>query len=216
MILFVFTLGYSFADNPNTKFDALYVYEVDPNNKLSLVDSSIIYEKFFDKDNKYNDTTILQELIDVSYPSELFFKRIYYNKWHKHDTTQKGDRIIYRFFSWCTQKDTIGTFIDSKGETKFNIKYDKCKIVDILTYDEDGRLVEYTYSYNKNDRTEKLEYNEAGRLSKIENDNAYYEIYYDKEGKLDFILTKYDDLIDFALSGGKSIEKYVKYQFVYE
>lgn len=211
-ILFASSAGDGYKPMP--EFETIKVYEVDENNNLSLLDTALI-EQFDMTNQTYNDTTILKDFINVTYDDGTILGVLYHGSWQMHDTTYDDGVTTYEFASWC-KRDTVDTEINTAGKRVYEIEYENCKIKDILKYDDEERLIHYTYQYQGRDRSEDYKYNSYDKLIDIKSPKGIFRINYDEYGRIDTIEEDIEDLTNIFKTGGDSIKRTVIYKFEYE
>src|SRR6056300_486533 len=212
LILIPFSLLSQGAINNNTII-TLSVLEIDSENKLSLTDTNVVYERTFHQDFKYSDSLMLEELFEVAYPSLKIYSYLKGSKYQGIDSTEDDGIITYKFMSWCN-KDTVDWETNDSGKLVYEIEYDNCRLVDIVKLDEQNRLLEYSLMSQGTKSTEAYEYDKKGRLYKVNSTKANLTIYYDENtNRIDKIIEIQEDLGNLIETMGSSLEREIEYKF---
>lgn len=198
----------------NSRIETLKILEIELDNKLSLIDTSVVYNKTYNDESKYSDSHLIEELFEVSYPSLKIFRFLMASKHEGIDSTEDDGVITYRFLSWCN-KDTVDWETGSDGKLEYEIEYDNCRLEDIVKLDTENRLLEYSMIASGKKSTESYEYDEKGRLYKVKATKANLTIYYDSFDRIDRIIELQDNLGNFVESLGSSTKQEIEYKFVY-
>ncbi|MFN3194629.1 MAG: hypothetical protein ACE364_01590 [Chlorobiota bacterium] len=199
----------------NNSIDNLTILEIDKDNKLSLSDTSIVYQRKYTDNYKYSDSIMLEELFEVAYPSLMIYNYLKSSKYEVIDSTEDDGVMTYEFQSWCS-KDTVDWETDDSGNLIYEIEYDNCRLVDIVKLDEQQRLLEYSFINQGTKSTESYEYDDKGRLYKVDATKAKLTIYYDEStNRIDKIIEVQDNLGNLIETMGSSLEREIEYKFEY-
>lgn len=199
----------------NNSIDNLTILEIDKDNKLSLSDTSIVYQREYTDKYKYSDSIMLEELFEVAYPSLMIYNYLKSSKYEVIDSTEDDGVMTYEFQSWCS-KDTVDWETDDSGNLIYEIEYDNCRLVDIVKLDEQQRLLEYSFINQGTKSTESYEYDDKGRLYKVDATKAKLTIYYDEStNRIDKIIEVQDNLGNLIETMGSSLEREIEYKFEY-
>ena len=199
----------------NNSIDNLTILEIDKDNKLSLSDTNIVYQRKYTDKYKYSDSIMLEELFEVAYPSLKIYNYLVGSKYEGIDSTEDDGVMTYKFLSWCN-KDTVDWETDDTGKLVYEIEYDNCRLVDIVKLDEKRRLLEYSLISQGNKSTESYEYDDKGRLYKVDATKAKLTIYYDEStNRIDKIIEIQENLGNLIETMGSSLKREIEYKFKY-
>lgn len=202
------------ASTPKPDIHSLKVYEIDPDNKLSLVDTNLVYSKTYSDKDKYSEEQVILDLIEVSYPSLKLLKFLKVSKHDKMDSTYDDGITTYKFYSWC-QKDTVDWDTDDNGKVVYEIEVDNCKITDLIKTDSKNRLIHYTFTSMGHSSSEDYRFDDNDKLAEITSFKGHFMLYYDKLGRLDRIVKDYENLGNLIETMGSSLKRVITYQFNY-
>ena len=215
LILIPLSLFSQGAINNNNTINNLIILEIDVDNKLSLADTNIVYQRTYTEKYKYSDSMMLEELFEVAYPSLKIYNYLKGSKYEGIDSTEDDGVTTYKFLSWC-RKDTVDWETDDTGKLVYEIEYDNCRLVDIVKLDEQRRLLEYSLVSQGNKRTEAYEYDAKGRLKKVNATKANLTIYYDENtNRIDKIVEVQENLGNIIETMGSSLKREIEYKFEY-
>ena len=210
----IYLYSQSFS-KPTPQFNSLKILEIDLNNKLSLMDTAVVYDRTFSDKYKYDFNLILEELIEVAYPSLEIYNYLMVSSYQNLDSTEDDGIRTYKFSSWC-HRDTVDWETGRDGKIEYEIEYSNCKIVDIVKLDIKNRLINYTFSSMGKASSEDYKYDENDRLIEITSPKGHFMLYYDEFNRVDKIVEDYENIGNIIQTMGGSLKREISYKFVYE
>lgn len=217
IVLFLIPL-YIFSQSSNKftpEINSLKILEIDMDNKLSLLDTAIVFDRAFNDKYKFNLGQIMEELIEVGYPKIELYHFLMASKYQILDSTIDDGVKTYEFSSWC-KRDTVDWETDENGKIIYEIEYSNCKIKDIVKLDEKNRLVHYTFSSMGKASSEDYKFDENDRLVEITSPKGHFMLYYDEFNRVDRIVEDYENIGNLIETMGKSLKREITYKFVYD
>jgi hypothetical protein len=215
LILFIPICLFSQSSNSsNPQFNSLKILEIDLDNKLSLTDTSVVFDRTFSDKYNYNFHQIMEELIEVAYPTLDLYNYLMISKYQNLDSTEDDGIRTYKFSSWC-HRDTVDWETGEDGKIKFEIEYSNCKIIDIVKLDKKNRLVHYTFSSMGKSSSEDYKFDDKDRLKEISSPKGHFILYYDEYDRVDRIVEDYENIGNFIQTMGESLKREITYKFVY-
>lgn len=217
LILFVPIYLFSYSTSKQApKINSLKVYEIDTDNKLSLMDTNLVYSQVYDDNHKYSDSATILELIEVSYPNIELLYFLKASKDHKMDSSYDDGITTYKFYSWC-KEDTVDWDINENGKKVYEIEYSNCKIKDIIKTDQKNRLIHYSFISLGKESSEDYRFDDkTDKLAEIKSFKGHFMFYYDEFGRIDHIVEDYQNLGNLVETMGKSLKREIIYKFQYE
>ncbi len=204
------------SSNPKSDFNSLQILEIDLDNKLSLVDTSIVYDRVFSEKYKYDFKQILEELIEVSYPTLELYQYLMVSNYHELDSTEDDGIRTFTFSSWC-KRDTVDWETGENGKIEYEIEYSNCKIVDIVKLDKNNRLIHYSFSSMGRVSSEDYKFDNQDRLVEITSPKGHFMLYYDDvNNRVDRIVEDYENIGNIIQTMGSSLKREITYKFVYK
>lgn len=218
LVLLLFVPIYLFSQsssNIKPQINSLKILEIDLDNKLSLLDTAEVYNRTFSEDYKYNFNQIMEELIEVSYPTLDIYHFLMSSSYQNLDSSESGGIRTYKFSSWC-KGDTVDWETGKNGKLEYEIKYSNCKIVDVVKLDKNNRLVNYTFTSLGNTSSEDYRFDEQNRLVEITSPKGHFMLYYDENNRVDRIVEDYENIGNIVQTLGGSLKREITYKFVYQ
>lgn len=203
------------SSNIKPQINSLKILEIDLDNKLSLMDTSEVYNRTFSDEYKYNFDQILEELIEVAYPKIDLFHFLMASNYQNLDSSESDGIRTYKFSSWC-KRDTIDWETGKDGKIEYEIEYSKCKVMDIVKLDKNNRLVNYTFTSLGNTSSEDYRFDEQDRLAEITSPKGHFMLYYDEFNRVDKIVEDYENIGNIVQTLGGSLKREITYKFVYQ
>lgn len=207
---------FSFSSSkPTPKINSLKVYEIDTDNKLSLLDTNLVYSQNYNDEYKYSDSAVILELIEVSYPNVDLLYFLKASEIDKMDSTYDDGVTTYKFYSWC-KKDTVDWETDDKGKIVYDIECSNCKIQDIIKTDSKNRLIHYSFISLGHESAEDYRFDDNDKLAEINSFKGHFLFFYDDLGRIDYIKEDYQNLGNLVETMGNSLKREIIYKFKYE
>ena len=203
------------SNQPNNKINSLKIFEIDVDNKLSLVDTTLAFSQKYNDKYQYNDSTVLSKLIEVAYPSLSLLNYLKRSTNTIMDSTFDDDITTYSFHSWCN-KDTVDWDTDDKGELIYEIEFNNCKVRDTVKIDKNNRMVYYSYSSLGRNSGESYRFDDKDRLVEITSTKGHFLLYYTKNNRIDKIVEDYENIGNLIETMGSSLKREIVYKFKYE
>lgn len=200
---------------PTSKINSLKVYEIDVDNKLSLIDTSLVFSQNYTDKYVYHDSTVLARLIEVSYPSLSLLNFLKLSSNTSMDSTFDDGITTYSFHSWC-KKDTVDWDTDDNGKLIYEIEYSNCKVKDTVKVDDNNRMIYYSYTSLGRNSPESYRFDENDRLVEITSTKGHFMLYYKDNGRIDKIVEDYENIGNLIQTMGSSLKREIVYQFEYE
>lgn len=201
--------------NPTNKINTLKVYEIDVDNKLSLVDTTLVFSQKYTDNYVYHDSTVLARLIEVSYPSLSLLNFLKLSSNTSMDSTYDEGITTYSFLSWC-KKDTVDWDSDENGKIIYEIEYSNCKVKDTVKVDENNRMIYYSYTSLGRNSPESYRFDDKDRLVEITSSKGHFMLYYNENNRIDKIVEDYENIGNLIQTMGSSLKREIVYQFEYE
>jgi len=198
----------------NSKIESLKIYKINQGNKLSLSDTTIVYNQIYNDTLVFSKSSIFERLFEVAYPSLKIYNFLRISKHEGVDSSSSDGVRTYRYVSWC-DKDTVDWETGSDGNIVYEIEYDNCRLEDIVKLNNQNRLLEYSLIAKGVKSTESYEYDDKGRLYKVNATKAKLTIYYDSKDRIDKIVEIQDNLGNLIETLGSSTEQEIEYKFEY-
>lgn len=215
VLLFPFYLFSQSSSNSKQQVNSLKILEIDLDNKLSLMDTAVVFDRTFSDKYKFDFNQIMEELIEVSYPNIELFHYLMASKYQNLDSSESKGIRTYKFSSWC-HRDTVDWETGRDGKIEYEIEYSNCKIVDIVKLDKNNRVTHYTFSSLGNTSSEDYRFDEKDRLVEISSPKGHFMLYYDEFDRVDRIVEDYENIGNIVQTMGSSIKREITYKFVYE
>lgn len=218
LVLVLFIPIYLFSqssNNQNSKFNSLKILEIDLDNKLSLLDTAVVFDRTFSDKYKFDLNSIMEELIEVSYPTLDLFNYLMVSKYQNLDSTIDDGIRTYKFSSWC-HRDTVDWETGRDGKIKYEIEYSNCKIMDIIKIDKNNRLIHYTFSSMGKASSEDYKFDNKDRLIEINSPKGHFLFFYDEYDRVERIVEDYKNIGNLIETMGGSMRREITYKFIYE
>ncbi len=203
----------SISNSP--QINSLRILEIDLDNKLSLLDTAVVFDRKFSEKYKFDFNQIMEELIEVGYPKIDLFHFLMASNYQNLDSTEDDGIRTYEFSSWC-RRDTVDWETNDDGSIEYEIEYSNCKIKDIAKLDENNRLVHYTFSSMGKASSEDYRFDEQDRLAEITSPKGHFMLYYDEYNRVERIVKDYENIGNLIQTMGGSLKREITYKFVYE
>jgi hypothetical protein len=215
LLLFpIFLLSQSSSNNL-PQINSLKILEIDLDNKLSLLDTAVVFNRTFSEKYKFDFNQIMEELIEVGYPKIELYHFLMASNYQNLDSTEDDGIRTYEFSSWC-HRDTVDWETADDGSIEYEIEYSNCKIKDIVKLDEKNRLVHYTFNSMGKASSEDYRFDENDRLAEITSPKGHFMLYYDEYNRVERIVEDYENIGNLIQSMGGSLKREITYKFIYE
>lgn len=215
LLLFPVYLYSQSSSNISSQINSLKILEIDKDNKLSLMDTAIVFNRTFSDEYKFDFHQVMEELIEVAYPNIKLYNYLMVSKYQNLDSTEDDGIRTFKFSSWC-HRDTVDWETGDDGKIEYEIEFSNCKIVDIVKLDKNNRLTHYTFSSLGKASSEDYRYDDKDRLVEITSSKGHFMLYYDENNRVDRIVEDYENIGNLIQTMGSSLKREITYKFVYE